>query len=119
MLGPMLAAREASGLDVSTFSIAISATVERPAEKHAGTATPEALHLHASTITGDAAQIASQLNEFMAVGATHFLLSLRAEEIGQLHDDIEWFSSEVMPLLEREVRQAAIGTGMDRKGGTA
>lgn len=117
-LGPIRAAREAEGLERPTFSFAVSATVERPRETGAGGSSHEALHQHASTIAGDGAEVAEALNGFVEVGATHFLLSLRADALDRLHDDMEWFASEVMPLVERDIRQVGIGPDTDRKGGT-
>jgi probable F420-dependent oxidoreductase len=118
IIGPMLRAREAAGRDPSDFSIAVSATVERP-RTVTSASNREPLHQHASTITGSADRIAAQLNDFVAVGATHFLLSLRADRLEQLEDDMEWFATEVLPLVERNVRTATVGTEMDRKGGVA
>ena len=46
------------------------------------------------------------INDFVAIGVTHFLLSLRADDLDRLHDDMEWFASQVMPLIQRHVRRA-------------
>jgi alkanesulfonate monooxygenase SsuD/methylene tetrahydromethanopterin reductase-like flavin-dependent oxidoreductase (luciferase family) len=114
----MLAARESAGLDPSEFSIAVSATVERARDGNSA-ANGQQLHQHASTITGSAEEIAAQLNDFVAIGATHFLLSLRADELDRLHDDMDWFGSEVLPLIQREVRHTGVGAEIHRKGGVA
>lgn len=119
VIGPMLAAREAAGLDPSDFSIAVSATVERTRTDGALDSNVEPLHQHASTISGSAEVIAKQLNDFVAIGATHFLLSLRAAHLDRLHDDMDWFGSEVMPLVQRDVRNARVGADLNRKGGVA
>ena len=111
VIGPMLTAREAAGLGTDGFSIAVSATVERVRTGVSEDSSGEALHQHASTITGSTARIADQLNDFVAIGATHFLLSLRADDLDRLHDDMEWFTSEVMPLIH--------GAELNRKGGVA
>lgn len=118
VIGPMLAARESAGLDPSEFSIAVSATVERARDGNSA-ANGQQLHQHASTITGSAEEIAAQLNDFVAIGATHFLLSLRADELDRLHDDMDWFGSEVLPLIQREVRHTGVGAEIHRKGGVA
>lgn len=118
VIGPMLAARQAAGLATDGFSIAVSATVERVRTGMLGRPDGE-LHQHASTITGSTARIVEQLNQFAAIGATHFLLSLRAGALDQLHDDMEWFASEVMPRIQRDVRNARSGEELNRKGGVA
>jgi probable F420-dependent oxidoreductase len=118
IIGPMLRARDSVGRDPSDFSIAVSATVER-SRAVATASNVEPLHQHASTITGSTDQIAAQLNHFVAIGATHFLLSLRADQLDQLEDDMEWFAAEVLPLVQRNVRNPTVGADMDRKGGVA
>jgi alkanesulfonate monooxygenase SsuD/methylene tetrahydromethanopterin reductase-like flavin-dependent oxidoreductase (luciferase family) len=111
------AAREAAGTLSQPFSVAVSATIERPTDRTAES--ESSLHVHASTISGSADEVSRQLNEFIDEGVTHFLLSFRADEIGRLQDDMEWFSTEVMPLVHRKGQQTAIGVGTDRKGGIA
>jgi alkanesulfonate monooxygenase SsuD/methylene tetrahydromethanopterin reductase-like flavin-dependent oxidoreductase (luciferase family) len=116
LLEPMLAAREAEGLDRSNFALAVSATIERPRAPDPTRSDDQPLHLHASTISGSADEIAEQLNGYVRVGVTHFLLSLRADEIERLHDDMEWFSAEVVPLVKRGVRQTANSAVMQEGG---
>lgn len=119
-IGPLLDARVAAGLETVGFSIALSATIKRGRHAVASPSNAEPLHQHASTITGTAGEIAEQLNAFVAIGVTHFLLSVRADDLDRLHEDMEWFSSQVMPLIQRHIQEAQRGGAvLNRKGGVA
>lgn len=82
------------------FTVALSATIKR--SEGGGDHAPDGgLHTHASAISGDAAKVAAELAEYVSIGVTHFLLSLGVGSLERVHEDIDWFASEVIPLVGR------------------
>jgi alkanesulfonate monooxygenase SsuD/methylene tetrahydromethanopterin reductase-like flavin-dependent oxidoreductase (luciferase family) len=99
MVESMRAVRAEAGRADDPFLITFSATVVREDGARPQIGASEDLHMHKSTISGDASEVAAQLAPYVAAGATHFQLSLRSQSLDELSENITWFSRDVIPAV--------------------
>ncbi len=91
----------------ATFDVVLTATAARqdgqPAE---GDGEGHGIHQHASVMSGSAEEVARQMQDYVAAGVTHFLLTFRSTELAELKSQMRWFATEVRPRLELTQAQA-------------
>jgi alkanesulfonate monooxygenase SsuD/methylene tetrahydromethanopterin reductase-like flavin-dependent oxidoreductase (luciferase family) len=82
------------------FLIAYSVTIVRDDGAGSGaTDANENLHLHATTVSGDANRVAELLAQYVEAGVELFQVSLRASTLEELDDNLAWFADEVLPRM--------------------
>jgi alkanesulfonate monooxygenase SsuD/methylene tetrahydromethanopterin reductase-like flavin-dependent oxidoreductase (luciferase family) len=108
MVNMMSDVRREAGRADDPFLVTYSATIEREASRNA-MPSPDGrpdLHMHAATISGDTRSVAAQLSDYVIAGAEHFQLSLRATSLGELSENIGWFTGQVLPAVGDAVSAA-------------
>ena len=75
------------------FHVAMSTTVVR---EDAGRAARAGLHEHRRVVRGDAAEICADLAAYADAGVDTFILTFGANALEEVHEDLEWFASEVV-----------------------
>ncbi len=96
-------ALERQGRDPAGFPMGLSLTVDLQelGEKQAEDLEERGMHGHAASrvVTGTAAEVAEQLNQFTAAGVGHYALSFRAHSLAHLKERLEGFARDVRPQL--------------------
>jgi alkanesulfonate monooxygenase SsuD/methylene tetrahydromethanopterin reductase-like flavin-dependent oxidoreductase (luciferase family) len=89
------------------FDVVLTATAARQeGQPAAPDGDGHSIHQHASVMSGSAEEVAQQMQDYLAAGVTHFLLTFRSTQLAELKSQMRWFATDVRPRLALAEAQA-------------